>query len=330
MALGEFDCNIQEREPIAALVGESPVFLKAVRHCVQLASYDVTILLVGETGTGKELIARTIHSMSPRSSAPFVPVDCAAIPETLFAHEIFGHERGAFTDAREPKAGLLASANGGTLFLDEVESLPSNAQGALLRLLDRGEWRPLGSRQWRSLNCRIVAATNEDLESLIQKGLFRRDLYYRLAGAVCHLPPLRERLEDIPLLARYFLSCFGKQFGRGRLALSNEALSLLCAYSWPGNIRELENCLQHAALRAGASVLMPADLPLSVTAREETPSHALSWKEARQRTIESWERVHIAEVIKKNRGNLSQVARTLGLSRMQLYRLLKKHRLRFP
>ena len=312
------------------LLGESPAFQKVLEQCSRIAPYDVTVLLVGETGTGKDLIARALHFLSPRASRPFVPADCAAIPETLFAHEIFGHERGAFTDARETKLGLLASASGGTLFLDEVESLPLSAQGTLLRLLDTHEWRPLGSYKWKPLDCRIIAATNEELATLVEKGLFRKDLYYRLTVATCHLPPLRERRDDIPLLALRYLSLSCQTVQRETLTISEEALSLLRAYSWPGNIRELQNCLQHAVVHASGPVLRPSDLLFSVAPHVAGEDPAASWKEARRQTLSAWERMFLTRSLQRKHGNLIQVAQQLHLSRMQLYRLLKKYHLHPP
>ncbi len=311
------------------LLGDSPAFQKVVEQCCRIAPYNVTVLLVGETGTGKELIARAIHFLSLRASTPFVPTDCAAIPETLFAHELFGHERGAFTDARETKLGLLASASGGTLFLDEVESLPLTAQGTLLRLLDTHEWRPLGSAKWKLLNCRIIAATNEDLATLIEKGLFRRDLYYRLTTEICHLPPLRQRAEDIPLLTQRYLSFFCKTFQRETLTISEEALSLLCAYSWPGNIRELQNCLQHAVVHAAGPILKRSDLPITMPTHKAGEDLAC-WKDARHQAVAAWEKMFLAQSLQRTLGNLTQVAQSLDLSRMQLYRLLKKYHLHPP
>lgn len=312
------------------LIGQSPAFLKVVEQCTRIASYEVTVLLMGETGTGKELIARTIHFLSPRSAGPFVPVDCAALPETLFARELFGHERGAFTDAREDKPGLLASARGGTLFLDEVESLPLSVQGTLLRLLDTHEWRPLGSRQWKSFDFRIISATNEELDALVRKGFFRRDLYYRFTGAICQLPPLRERREDIPLLARHFLSSFCQSFQKETAALSEDALSLLCNYSWPGNIRELQKCLQYAVLYAAGRVISRSELASAMRWQAPEEASSVSWKEARNHALAAWEKMYLSQILERKVGNLSQVARVMGLSRMQLYRLLKKHHLRFP
>jgi len=312
------------------LLGDSPAFQKVVEQCSRIAPYDVTVLLVGETGTGKELIARALHFLSPRASGPFVPADCAAIPETLFAHELFGHERGAFTDARETKLGLLVSASGGTLFLDEVESLPLTAQGTLLRLLDTHEWRPFGSAKWKPLDCRIIAATNEDLATLIEKGLFRRDLYYRLTIEICHLPPLRERAEDIPLLTQRYLSFFCKTFQRETLTISEEVLSLLCTYCWPGNIRELQNCVQHAVVHAAGPVLRPSDLLLPMTPHMAAEDPAASWKEARHQAVVAWEKMFLARTLQRRRGSLIQVAQQLHLSRMQLYRLLKKYHLHSP
>ncbi len=313
------------------LIGETPVFQKVIEQCICVAPHDFTVLLAGETGTGKELVARAIHYLSGRRAGPFVPVDCAAIPESLMAHELFGHVRGAFTDAREYSVGILASAMGGTLFLDEVESLSLGAQGALLRLLDRREWRPLGSQQWKSLDARIIAATNEDLRELIDRGSFRKDLYFRLASEICRLPPLRERREDIPHLAQNYLSRLCKRFGKP-WKLSSEALDRLINYSWPGNVRELQHCLQRSALRNGGLTIRPSDLVFSNSSYEDIEgsdctSMTVSWKEARLRAIASWEKQYLREILGRQSGNLSRVARQLSISRMQLYRLIRRHSL---
>jgi DNA-binding NtrC family response regulator len=313
------------------VVGASDAFQSVLEQIFVVAPHNVTILLIGETGTGKELIARTIHALGSSSSRPFVPVDCAAIPESLFADELFGHARGAFTDARDAAPGLLASAAGGTLFLDEIESLGVKAQGTLLRLLDERQWRALGSRDWQRLDARIVVATNEDLNSLIERGQFRRDLYFRLAGEICKLPPLRERREDIAPLARHFVASFAKQHEK-KIALSAGALGLLAEYSWPGNVRELRHCLQRTMRHAKGDTLEAVDLLSSLSVDADVlggsePSVS-SWREARQRAIDTWEKQFLSEQLAKPGSNLSEIADRLGLSRMQFYRLLKKHDLR--
>ena len=308
------------------LIGESPPFLEALEQSISIAPLDIIVLLLGETGTGKEQFARAIHQLSHRASGAFVPADCAALPETLFAHELFGHERGAFTDAREAKKGLITMASGGTLFLDEIESLSLGAQGALLRLLENKTWRPLGSPNFQPLNCRIIAASNQDLLQLAQDKTFRIDLYYRLSVSVVTLPPLRERRKDIDLLVRHFLHLYGRAYHREGLTVSQEALNALITYNYPGNIRELQNILQQAIIRAAGSCISSQDLPVPTPSTQISPQ---SWTEARRQAISSWEKAFLSHLLSSSTGNVSSVASQLHLSRQVLYRLLKRHQL-FP
>jgi two-component system response regulator GlrR len=259
------------------------------------------------------------------------PAAGGGFPYRWGAFQLGGPGGGSYPAAADAAPGLLASAAGGTLFLDEIESLGVKAQGTLLRLLDERQWRALGSRDWQRLDARIVVATNEDLNSLIERGQFRRDLYFRLAGEICKLPPLRERREDIAPLARHFVASFAKQHEK-KIALSAGALGLLAEYSWPGNVRELRHCLQRAVLHASGDTLEAVDLlsSLSVDAdvlggSEPTVS---SWREARQRAIDTWEKQFLSEQLANPGSKLSEIADRLGLSRMQFYRLLKKHDLR--
>ena len=223
-----------------ALVGESESFVRAIKNILPLAQSDATVLICGETGTGKELFARAIHYHSPRRNKPFIPVNCAALPDHLFENELFGHVKGAFTDASSSEKGLIAEAEGGTLILDEVDTLSPAAQAKLLRFLQNGEYRPLGSSRSVTANVRIIAATNTDLFDRVKAKLFREDLYYRLNALSVIIPPLRERTEDIVHLSNHFLTQYAKERNTERRAISSEALRKLMAYEWPGNVRELE------------------------------------------------------------------------------------------
>jgi DNA-binding NtrC family response regulator len=238
---------IKRKLSLRKLVGESSIFVAQTKQFPILANCDVTILLLGETGTGKELYARAIHYLSPRSGKPFVPVNCGAIPTELVENELFGHEREAFTGALTSRVGLIHEADGGTLFLDEVDCLPLLAQSKLLRFLQDREYRPLGGLKMRQASVRIIAATNADLDAAVEQGTVRRDLYYRLNTISLLLPPLRERRDDIPLLATHFMDRFAAEFNRSISGFSLEAMAMLLEYHWPGNVRELEHIVERAA-----------------------------------------------------------------------------------
>ncbi|MGH7600473.1 MAG: sigma 54-interacting transcriptional regulator, partial [bacterium] len=234
--------RLREAQALAKLVGDAPAFLDAIRHLPDVAKSEASVLITGETGTGKELAARAIHYLSARAAFPFVPVHCGSLPDTLLESELFGHERGAFTDARTQRHGLIAQAEKGTLFLDEVENMSLKAQVALLRVLQDKKFRALGSSREQQADIRVVATTNAPLEHLVQAGTFRADLYYRLCVFSVHLPPLRERKGDIIPLSRHFLKKYvpADQVG---LQLTPEADEALLAYDWPGNVRELESAI---------------------------------------------------------------------------------------
>jgi transcriptional regulator with PAS, ATPase and Fis domain len=307
------------------LIGESPAFMKALEQCASVAPHHVTVLLAGETGTGKELFARTIHQLSPQAAGPFVPVDCAALPDTLFANELFGHEKGAFTDASERKKGLIALAAGGTLFLDEIDSLTFSAQGTLLRLLENKTWRPLGSDTFRPLACRIIVATNKDLLQLVQAKTFRVDLYYRLDTITIHLPSLRERRQDIPLLVSHFLSVFSEAYKKEKLTISEEALMALCRYDFPGNIRELQNILQKAIIHTSGKVIKIQDIEIQAASYNAS---SLSWRESRKQAISDWEKTYLTHYLSISSGDISSMAHQLGIGKRMIYRLLKRYQLR--
>jgi two-component system response regulator GlrR len=299
-----------------------------MEQCTSVAPHETTVLLSGETGTGKEICARAIHELSQHASGSFIPVDCASLPEALFANELFGHDRGAFTDAHETKQGLLSLAEGGTFFLDEVESLSFGSQGVLLRLLENRTWRPLGSQKFYSLKCRVIAATNQDLLGLVLAKTFRPDLYYRLSVNVISLPPLKERREDIPLLVQHFLSQYGPTYQKEGIHLSKEGIETLSDYSFPGNVRELQNILQQAIIRTSGSCIKTEDLQVPSTGCKY-PSDC-SWSEARRQALLAWEKEFLSKMLSTSSGNISEMSRKLKLSRQVLYRLLKRHNLKPP
>ena len=310
------------------LMGESPAFLAEVCKLPTVAACDAGVLILGETGTGKELFARAIHYLSPRRDQPFVPVNCGALPMELVENELFGHERAAFTGAATAEPGLIAEAEGGTLFLDEVDSLPLAAQVKLLRFLESKEYRRLGSAQLRRADLRVVAATNAELEPAVATGRFRRDLYYRLNVVQLHLPPLRERPGDLPLLARHFLQHYARDLQRGLTDFTPEALRLLALHSWPGNVRELENSVQRAVILAGGAggLITEADLALRHDqAGAPQPPTSESFRAAKGRAVAEFERRYLESLLASCEGNVSRAARTARTDRSSFWALVKKH-----
>jgi DNA-binding NtrC family response regulator len=287
-------------------------------------------MIAGETGTGKELVARAIHSLSARSSQPFISVNCGALPESLLESELFGHERGAFTDAREARPGLVAQAGSGTLFFDEVDALTPRAQVAVLRLLENRTFRALGSRQEETSDARFLSATNASLRHLVETGAFRADLYYRLCVLTISLPPLRDRADDIPLLTSHFLAKHSPS-ELTRPVLSATAQAALMSYSWPGNLRELENTIRRALLinPTGPIDTQDLELPLAPRAYEihAEKRGTLGFRVLKDRAIETFEREYLTNLMREHRGNISQAARAAGKERRDLGRLLKKHKI---
>ena len=306
------------------LVGESFAFREALRRIERIAPYDVPVLIEGETGTGKELAARAVHALGPRRRRAFVPLNCGTLPDALIESELFGHTKGAFTDAREAKGGLVAAAEGGTLFLDEVDSLSSRGQVALLRLLQDNEYRPVGGRTPLRANIRMVAATNAELSSAVVRGCFREDLLFRLRVLTVTMPPLRERDEDVKLLARSFLARFAAQYGRPTPRLTEETEGAISSYAWPGNVRELENRLLSAFLLAEPEA--PVRLP-GLEPGRRTADTGL-FREARARTIAEFERRYLTTLLRRVGGNMSRASREAGKERSSLIRLVRKHGLK--
>jgi two-component system response regulator GlrR len=308
---------------MAEIVGKDPVFARVLRKIPALARSDAPVLITGETGTGKEICAQAIHHIGRRNNFPLIPMDCTSVPHHLFENEIFGHSPGAFTDARREQKGLAAMAAGGTLFLDEIDALDLGAQAKLLRFLQDGTYKPLGTDRFIHSDVRVIAATNRNIEALVSSGQFRPDLYYRLNVLRLDLPPLRERRGDITLLAWHFLSSLTPA-GAKRKSFSTAALRKLVCYDWPGNVRELLNVVQHALVFAESSQILPCHIPVPVCVVESETSSGL-FREARTRTIEAFERQYVQEMIRKHNGNVTRAAREAGKERRSFGRMIKKY-----
>jgi DNA-binding NtrC family response regulator len=345
-ATGEQAYFIEKMEPLRVaqgqpaaqgLIGRSPAFQRMLELVARVGPSSASVLLLGESGTGKELVARAVHEASARAAAPLVVVDCASLPEALFESELFGHERGSFTGAHANKAGLVEAASGGTLFLDEVGDIPLAMQVKLLRLLESGTYRRVGSTDLRRTDVRVVAATHRDLQAMVAAGSFREDLFYRLSTFPIHLPPLRERVEDIPLLAVALLARVAPE---RRLSLAKDALARLTAHAFPGNVRELRNVLERAALmtdgdRIEADAMVHA-LAIQGTSRSAAPVAALASAAsaasagaahadgaAGPSVLRDAENAAIRAAVLQHKGSRAELARQLGISERSLYRKLR-------
>lgn len=319
---------LQQQMALKNLVGAHALFQRAVEKVPLFAASSAPVLITGETGTGKELFAHAIHSLSQRRGGPFIPVDCGSLPEQLTENELFGHCRGAFTDAHSEQKGLVGMANGGTLFLDEVDALSAANQAKLLRFLQEGTYRQLGADSFTRSNARIVAATNRNIEQCVEQKVFRSDLYFRLNVLRLELPSLRQRQGDVSLLARHFLEseCRGAQ-PEGKF-FAPAALRKLESHYWPGNARELLNTVQRAAVCAGGRQIRVEDILLSAQANaQETSSNGETFQTAKQQTIEHFERNYVEELLTRHRGNITQAAREAGKERRAFGRLIKKYRI---
>jgi transcriptional regulator with GAF, ATPase, and Fis domain len=298
------------------LIGQSAEWQGVLKKATQVAATETTVLLQGDSGTGKEVVARFIHRKSPRKNGPFVAINCAALPDQLLESELFGHERGAFTGALQPKPGQIEVASGGVLFLDEVGEMSPSAQAKLLRVLQEREFQRLGATRTVRANVRIVTATNRDLRKAVERGAFREDLYYRLHVFEIRIPPLRERKDDLPLFADAFLSDIGRSLVRPPAGLSDEAKVALFAYDWPGNVRELRNVLERAAILCEGGLITTEHLSLYSPRRAASPSTT---------DLGTLERQTIEQVLHETRWNKVMAAKRLGLSRTQLYGRLRKY-----
>jgi DNA-binding NtrC family response regulator len=311
----------EPRSPFDNLIGSSPAMVNVYKAVARVAQTDTTVLLQGESGTGKELIARAIHDSGPRSAGPFITVDGGALAETLLESELFGHERGSFTGAISTRKGLLEKAHLGTCFLDEVADLSPALQGKLLRVIQEKEIRRVGSNASTMLDVRIIAASKTPLEPLVKAGTFREDLYYRMNVVTIDIPPLRERAEDIPLLAQLFVQTYGASKSPPVTEISSDAMRLLTQYWWPGNVRELEHAIERAVALSPYSVICPEDLPSTVKdVKPQAASRAQGWV-----TLEDLERDHILRVLDSHERDLSRAALVLGIHRKTLLRKLRQY-----
>lgn len=313
--------------PWKDVIGTSDAFLTALNKCYKAAPSNVPILLLGESGTGKEKIAKSIHKSSQRRDKPFLAINCGAIQKELIGSELFGYERGTFTGgAKEGKKGKFEEANGGTLFLDEIGEMPLDQQVHLLRVLQEKEITRLGSSRTFPINVRIIAATNKNLYALCKQGLFREDLFFRLNVVTVHIPPLRERQEDITLITDYFLKQLAKKYGRESLSLSEETRSYFLEYTWPGNIRELQNALEHAVIFSDSPVIKIKDLPAYLI--ENRMSYSIKNQQKDLSLIEVEEKKVLIRLLEETGWNLSAVAKRMNIARSTLYRKLKKYQLK--
>lgn len=316
-----FRQELREKYRFENIVGTTPAMLEIYKTVARLVDSKTTVLIQGESGTGKELIARALHFNGVRAERPFIAVDCASLTESLLESELFGHVRGAFTGAVATKKGLFEQADGGTIFLDEIAEVSPALQAKLLRVLQQHEIRRVGGTEFIPLDVRVIAATNRDLAALVKAGRFRDDLFYRLNVVTLHLPPLRERLDDLPLLANYFLRKYSEATHKLITHITPEAMQVLCSYDWPGNVRELEHTIERAVTLTRNNCLLPEDLPPKQhKAPPPMPSPAQTWL-----SLDELEKRHIQAVLQATQGNKQKAAQILGINRRSLYRMAKRH-----
>lgn len=312
------------------MLGSSLAMRKVFDTIRKVAVTETNILVYGESGTGKELVARSIHANSNRKDKSFVPVDCASLPENLLESELFGYEKGTFTGADSTRPGLLEFANGGTFFLDEIGEMGINLQAKLLRVLQERQFRRVGGRKMIDVDIRLIAATNRDLEEGVRKGTFREDLYYRLNVISIKLPPLRERVGDVPMLADHFLREFTSSSSGGPAGIAPEAMKLLEEYGWPGNVRELQNVMSRAVTLCTGEIITQEDLPEHVrnSAKRQAPAiEGLSFKESKKLWLVDFEKEYLSDLLTRNGNNISRAAKEAGIDRKTIHRLLNKYKL---
>jgi len=313
--------RLERIEGPTKLVGESKGMHQVTRLIGRVAPTDSSVLILGETGTGKELVARALHEQSPRAEKPFVPINCGALPEQLIESELFGHRKGAFTGAEEHRRGLIEVADGGTLFLDEIGELPKAMQAKMLRFLESGEIRPIGANESSTCDVRIVCATNRDLEQMVADGEFREDLWFRVNTFEIALPPLRARLDDMELLAHHLAARFGITAAPGQPVFSAEALEMLKQHTWPGNVRELANVIEHAAILCDGQPVAPEHLPRRFSAQQRSVSIA---KASNPRSLRELEMQAIYDALDRHDGSKPKAAEELGISLKTLYNKLNQ------
>ncbi len=310
--------QLDQKYTFAGIVGRNPKVLDIISFIKRIAPYYKTVAITGETGTGKEVVARALHSLSSNHGDPFVTSNCAGYVETLIESELFGHQKGSFTGAIGDKMGLFEAAKEGTLFLDEIGDLPLSFQPHLLRVLQNGEFRPVGSHRTLQARCRIIAATSKDLSQEVQTGKFREDLFYRITPLVITIPPLRERKDDIPLLSRFMLKRYNEQTKKGVRGISRPAQDMLLSHNWPGNVRELENVINQAVILTSESFIGPSHLPAYLRGQK--------MKQAQDETsLDMVVKRHIEAVLQECQGNRSRASKKLGISRRALLRKIEKY-----
>ncbi len=313
--------QLKHKYTVDNIIGNSPGMTEVFKTIHHVKDSRSTVLVRGETGTGKELVARAIHYNGDRAAKPYVPVNCAAINENLMSSELFGHVKGAYTGAVSDKKGVFEAAEGGTLFLDEIGDIGKGLQQTLLRAIESGEIQPVGSFKRKVVQVRIIAATNKNLEEMVEKGLFREDLYYRLNVVTISLPPLRERVDDIALLAYHFLKRYAAQNNKQIDRISPDALTLMEKYNWPGNVRELENIIERATLFEESPVLSVESLPSIFR-------HAVAGSPRRNiNSLDQMNKTHIEEVLESTGGNKTEASKILGINRSTLYRIMKRFKI---
>jgi two-component system, NtrC family, response regulator GlrR len=317
--------SLKEKLGLKQLIGESESFLSEVKKIPLVASCDATVLISGETGTGKELFARAIHYLGPRHGKPFVPFNCGGIPPDLFENELFGHLKGAFTGANTTQGGLISEAEGGTLFLDEVDSLAFSAQAKLLRFLQSKEYRQLGSRRTLVADVRVVAASNGDLHRAVEEGKFRSDLFYRINVIPLAIPALRDRVQDISILANHFAEKYASRFDRPRKGLLPEAIRLLLCHRWPGNVRELESVIERAIIFGEGPMIKASDIVIDGARSTETALPSL--KAAKARAVAQFEKSYLEEALRMSQGNITRAACHAQMNRRAFWELLRKHKI---
>jgi len=305
------------------IITRNPLMQNIIEFIKKIALFDNTVLVYGESGVGKELIAKAIHKLSPRKDKPFIPVNCANISPDLMEAEFFGYKKGAFTGADKDSAGLIEKANGGTLFLDEIGEIPYDMQAKFLRFLETKEIRRIGEEKPRKIDVRIVAATNRNLEEMVKRGEFREDLYFRIGGFKIEIPPLRERKDDIPLLVEYFIQKFNEKYNRDVKGITPQALKILVEYDWPGNVRQLENMIYKACMLTEPG--QPIDVKNIDPEIKGDSEFPLSYSEAKKQYMEKFMKKYLSVLLSMTNGNISKAARMANIERQSLQKLLKKY-----
>jgi two-component system, NtrC family, response regulator GlrR len=321
----DFTRVLKNQAMLNILQGQSPPMMEVKNKLLQVAPYNINVLLQGETGTGKELCAKIIHFCSDRSNKPFVPVNCGAVPGELFENELFGHKKGAYTNADSNEIGMIASAQNGTLFLDEIESVSDSAQVKLLRFLEEKRYKPLGDPGYKEADVRIITAVKNNLQELVRKGKFREDLYFRINVVQIDLPPLHKRRDDIPLLVNYFIERYSTIYTKSIIGLTSLALLKLLNYPWPGNVRELENSIQEAVVTCDSKWIDVSNINLNKINNDEFDNTIEPLNVAKQKHIKEFEKTYLENVLEVNKGNISKSAKLARKDRRSFCRLMKKY-----